>query len=156
VVAQGKRADIFSVGPAGGGMRVEVRSKRASEYSLDVSPDGSRLVFNRLALRKSTSGIYALSPSSDAISPVAVALGYNYPALAGPVFSPDGNRIAFIRDRSIYTMRLSGGAPKRITPAEAPRNHRRDRLGSAALSYFNSLDRRRSFRTRPSVCSFGQ
>jgi WD40 repeat protein len=59
-----------------------------SWISLDVSPDGERIVFDLL-------GDLYLMPSGGATTRLTSGMGYN----AQPRFSPDGERIVFISDR---------------------------------------------------------
>jgi Tol biopolymer transport system component len=61
----------------------------------------------------------------DAVTGAQVAALTAGPRDTDPVFSPDGQRIAFTRGRAIFTIPVAGGAPRRIVargehPAWAP------------------------------------
>lgn len=87
--------------------------------ALSWSPDGHRIIFpdGKSATRRSA--IFSLdlqSMSSQQITAPSNLLDGDY----CPVFSPDGNHIAFVRGsegfvRDIYVMPASGGEPSRLT-----------------------------------------
>ncbi len=97
--------------PRPGGGRpnpLPLRSARTAEFtategtwiSLDVSPDGQMIVFDLLG------DLYTMPITGGEASPLLVGMAYE----AQPRFSPDGESVAFVSDRSggdnIWTMRL--------------------------------------------------
>lgn len=82
--------------------------------SLDVSPDGSTIVFDLLG------DIYTLPIAGGQVTCIASGLQWDMQ----PVFSPDGQWIAFVSDRTghggkggdnIWVMRTDGSEPRQIT-----------------------------------------
>lgn len=95
---------------AGGGRQnpLPLRSARTAEFtategtwiSLDVSPDGQKIVFDLLG------DLYTIPVSGGEASPLLTGMAYE----VQPRFSPDGESVVFVSDRSggdnIWTMRL--------------------------------------------------
>ena len=77
--------------------------------SPDLSPDGSRIVFELLG------DIYSLDPNGG----TAQAISTGMPFDSQPVFSPDGKRIAFLSDRSgaenVWTAATNGSDARPVT-----------------------------------------
>ena len=108
-------AIAFTVAPLAaqppGGPRqnpLPLRSARTAEFtategtwiSLDVSPDGQTIVFDLLG------DLYTLPIAGGTASPLLTGMAYD----VQPRFSPDGESVAFVSDRSggdnLWTMRL--------------------------------------------------
>ncbi len=95
-------------GPNGRRNPLPLRAARTAEFtategtwiSLDVSPDGQTIVFDLLG------DLYTMPITGGKATPLLTGMAYD----AQPRFSPDGERIAFISDRSggdnLWTMRL--------------------------------------------------
>ena len=80
-------------------------------YDPAISPNGKLLAVTR-ALPGHTEGQIALYDYATAKLVRTLTQGVTD---AGPVWSPDGSKLAFVRaDRSIYTLRASGGNVRRI------------------------------------------
>ena len=81
--------------------------------SLDVSPDGTRLVFDLLG------DLYTLPIEGGEASRITNGMAFD----AQPTYSPDGNSIAFISDRdgniNLWVMELDGSEPRRISAGDA-------------------------------------
>jgi Tol biopolymer transport system component len=77
--------------------------------SLDVSPDGQRLVFDLLG------DLYTLPMTGGRATRITTGLGYD----AQPRWSPDGRRLVFISDRSggdnVYVANADGSGIRRLT-----------------------------------------
>lgn len=84
----------------------------------DFSPDGSSIVFSKIANDNSSMDIYTINIAGG--SPQQVATGHNF--LADPSWSPDGTRIAFINSQgalgekgNIYVVNIDGSNPVNLT-----------------------------------------
>ncbi len=118
-------------GGPGGSSPLPLQSARTAKFtategtwiSLDVSPDGSTIVFDLLG------ELYTMPVTGGTASPLLTGMAYD----AQPRFSPDGQSVAFISDRSggdaLWTMRLdltdttrvAGGGPAlMLSPAWSP------------------------------------
>ena len=119
-------------GPPGGRGRenpLPLPSARTAEFtategtwiSLDVSPDGQTIVFDLLG------DLYTMPATGGKASPLLTGMAYD----VQPRFSPDGESVAFISDRSgddaIWTMRLDktdttrvGGGGLMLSPEWTP------------------------------------
>ena len=77
--------------------------------SVDVAPESGRIVFDLLG------DLYALSPAGGQ----AIALTRGLPFDTQPTYSPDGQWIAFISDRSgaenVWMMRADGTQPRQVS-----------------------------------------
>lgn len=106
LAAQGTRP-----GPAeANGSGLPLTATRAAEFttdrvtwmSLDVSPDGQRIVFDMLG------DLYTIPITGGQATPLLTGLAFE----SQPRFSPDGRRIAFVSDRSgadnLWVMSLDG------------------------------------------------
>ena len=95
--APGQRPDPL---PLRGARTVEYTASEGTWISLDVSPDGERIVFDLLG------DLYLLPIEGGEAVPLLRGMAYD----AQPRFSPDGESVAFISDRSggdnLWTMRL--------------------------------------------------
>lgn len=73
--------------------------------SIDLSPDGSTIVFDR------NGALFLMGSSGTPLTPLSV-LGHR------PRWSPLGDRIAFVRDQVVYTMSATGDDVRRISPPD--------------------------------------
>jgi Tol biopolymer transport system component/DNA-binding winged helix-turn-helix (wHTH) protein len=100
----------------------EARADLKEEWehgALSWSPDGRQLIFPDGKTSHGRSMIYALDLGSMQAKPItfpSVKVDGDY----CPVYSPDGNRIAFTRGtegfvRDVYVMDANGGNPRRLT-----------------------------------------
>ncbi len=121
----GSEISIFTV-PALGGSERKLYSGTSGflelyEYgnSLSWSPDGKYIAFSGQRTPKEANSIFLLSldtlEARQLTKPPAGFIGDST-----PVYSPDGNTLAFVRgassrDVEIYAMPSSGGEPKRLT-----------------------------------------
>ena len=121
------------VGPGGPGGRdpLPLRAAREAKFtategtwiSLDVSPDGTTIVFDLLG------DLYTMPVEGGKASPLLTGMAYE----TQPRFSPDGESVAFISDRSggdaLWTLRLDltdttrvagGGSSLMLSPEWSP------------------------------------
>jgi Tol biopolymer transport system component len=96
LVAPQQSPDTTGRGAGGGGLPLEptrevsFTTERGSWMSIDVSPDGSTLVFDLLG------DLYALPITGGTATPLMTGQAFE----AQPRFSPDGSEILFVSDRS--------------------------------------------------------
>ena len=90
----------------------------------DVSPDGRFIVLEGFTRDGSRNGIYVVR-ASDGGGLRAVSESQPGESIGDPIFSPDGNRIAFFRTKAgvspqgagaIFTVNVDGSDLRRITP----------------------------------------
>ena len=110
VVALATQAEAQSRGGSGGGRSdpLPLRAARTAEFtategtwiSLDVSPDGRTIVFDLLG------NLYTIPIAGGKASPLLTGMAYE----VQPRFSPDGEAVVYVSDKSggdnVWTMRL--------------------------------------------------
>lgn len=88
---------------------VSFTTDKGTWISLDVSPDGSTIVFDLMG------DIYSMPITGGKAEPITSGMAYD----VHPKYSPDGKSIVFISDKSgsdnIWTMRLSDKEEKQIS-----------------------------------------
>jgi imidazolonepropionase-like amidohydrolase/Tol biopolymer transport system component len=112
-LAQGKPADKPAAwdvnAPPMKTRTIPIRVDEGTWMNLDVSPDGSRIVFDLLG------DIYTMPIAGGAATRIAEGLAYEQ----HPRFSPDGSRIAFTSDRgggdNIWIMNADGSDKRQLT-----------------------------------------
>ncbi|HMB60717.1 MAG TPA: amidohydrolase family protein [Xanthomonadales bacterium] len=91
---------------------LEFSTSEGTWLSLDISPDGSRIVFDLLG------DLYELPVNGGPAKPLTSGMPFDTQA----VFSPDGNQIAFISDRSgaenLWLMKADGSELRQLTRRE--------------------------------------
>lgn len=110
---RGQEAEPDAESPGGlplePGRTFEYTVEQGSWMSVDVSPDGRTLVFDLLG------EIYTMPIEGGAAAPLLTGLAFE----GQPRFSPDGERIAFISDRSgglnLWTMAVDGSDTTQVT-----------------------------------------
>jgi Tol biopolymer transport system component len=89
--------------------RIDLTAERGTWMSLDVSPDGSTIVFDLLG------DLYTMPISGGRATRLTSGIAFD----AQPRFSPDGRRIVFVTDRSggenLVTLTLDGRDTVQIT-----------------------------------------
>ena len=109
-VNQGVGADESFMRPRGASRRISFETTEGTEMSIDVSPDGSWLVFDLLGhvYRMPVGGGQAVSLTQGS----GIALNFH------PRISPDGSKIAFVSDRAgqnnLWVMDADGGNPQAV------------------------------------------
>lgn len=92
---------------------VEFVTERATWMSLDVSPDGATLVIDVLG------DLYLLPAAGGTARPLTRGMAFD----SQPVFSPDGERVAFVSDRggaeNVWVMNVDGSDPRRLSDNSA-------------------------------------
>ena len=95
--------------PPGPKLDVDIDVRSGTWMSVDVSPDGSHLVFDLLG------DIYILPAEGGEAHAISSGMAWDMQ----PKFSPDGTKIAFTSDRgggdNIWVMGRDGASPKPIT-----------------------------------------
>ena len=109
---------IFVV-PALGGPEQKVADCIASGVGLDWSPDGKYLAIIDKPARQEPGAIFLVSVESGEKRRLTTPPPQSYTD-SDPVFSPDGQALAFIRAarvavEDVYLVRTAGGEPKRLT-----------------------------------------
>ncbi|MDM7954847.1 amidohydrolase family protein [Blastomonas sp.] len=108
-VAQDKPAAWDVNAPPMKTRNIPIRVDEGTWMNLDVSPDGSRIVFDLLG------DIYIMPVAGGAATRIAEGLAYEQ----HPRFSPDGSRIAFTSDRgggdNIWIMNANGSDKRQLT-----------------------------------------
>jgi Tol biopolymer transport system component/DNA-binding winged helix-turn-helix (wHTH) protein len=110
--------------PSIGGPERKVASRsgvadNSSRMSVTWSPDGKQLVFTDGKSTQSPSSLFSLNLETLAVQRITTPAP-SWDGDYSPVFSPDGKRIAFIRDveaslRDVYILPADGGEPTRLT-----------------------------------------
>jgi Tol biopolymer transport system component/imidazolonepropionase-like amidohydrolase len=95
--------------PPGDSRSIDIDVREGTWMSLDVSPDGERIVFDLLG------DIYVLPIDGGDARSLTSGLAWDMQ----PRFSPDGKRIAFTSDRAggdnVWVMNADGSEPRQIT-----------------------------------------
>jgi Tol biopolymer transport system component/DNA-binding winged helix-turn-helix (wHTH) protein len=104
---------IYEV-PATGGEVRKLYADRAvpGHAELDWSPDGKAIAFAEKG-RQGASAIFLLSLENQTAHQITTPSASDEDW--GPAFSPDGNRIVFVRSSSIMIMPVEGGETQRLT-----------------------------------------
>lgn len=116
---------IFVVAANGGAPRQLTYGEWDDGGPLSWSPDGRRILFsaNRVADWERDAGnseVYSVDVASSAVTALTSREGPDY----GPVFSPDGSRIAYLgfddvkrsyENTELYVMNADGSAPRSLT-----------------------------------------
>ena len=118
------RTDLYRIEIASGTRQLLIRGTellppgadrpvRISEYAF--SADNSKLLIaterQRIWRRSSQAIYYVWDFATSTLTPVSTNPGYQQYAK----FSPDGSRVAFVRDNDIYVTELAGGEEKSLT-----------------------------------------
>lgn len=107
-----KQRTIYEVPAVGGEVREIYAGALVRQSQIDWSPDGATIAFAEMG-RQGVSAIFLLSLENQAARQITVPSATDEDW--GPAFSPDGNRIAFVRSRSIVVMPTAGGEIQRLT-----------------------------------------
>ena len=116
--AQDSPADTTEANPEQEGLpleperRLRMTAREGSWMSVDVSPDGGTLVFDLLG------DLYTLPMGGGTATPLTQGMAFDQQ----PRFSPEGDRVVFVSDRSggenVYVMALDGSDTTQITQGD--------------------------------------
>lgn len=121
--ANATSSNLFSMGSDGGSIR-QLTAEPIHVFDGDpaISPDGTRIAFDRSDLSGRQNGIYLMNADGSHIvritTPPASAAGGDQQ----PDFSPDGTKLAFVRDGiaggdgAIYIVGVDGKGLRQVTP----------------------------------------
>jgi Tol biopolymer transport system component len=88
---------------------VSFEAREGTWLSLDVAPDGQRLVFELLG------DLYLLPIAGGAAEPLTQGMAFD----SQPRFSPDGSRVVFVSDRdgaeAVWTIGVDGSEPRKLS-----------------------------------------
>jgi len=113
-VTTGRRAvlvaseKLSTLAPSSGAIKDERKKEAAQRYSIAAyhwSPDSKKLLFDS----QGQLWLYTLNTGT------AVQVTSSSEPSEDPKFSPDGNRISYIRKHNLYTRQLSGGGERTLT-----------------------------------------
>ena len=102
--------DIW-VMPVGGGPARQLTSHEATDYRPAWSPDGSELVFQ--SRRDVTSALWIVDVGTGELRPLVSDAG------GEPVWSPDGQWVAYNWQAALWRVPAAGGEPEELTRSEA-------------------------------------
>lgn len=112
-------------------LRERTRTSIRGIVQVDASDDGSRLLLPLGAQ------VFVMDRATRKAQPVA--LGAGYPDV--PSLSPDGSRVAFVRDQDLWIADVAGKTPRRLTRHERPEISN----GTAEFVAQEELDRRAGY-----------
>ena len=95
-------------------MRIDDLTDLAVPSQPALSPDGSRVVYVLRTLdREGDRNVDELwSVATDGGTPRRLTSG---PADVAPAWSPDGSRLAFLREGQVHVLAADGGEPEKVT-----------------------------------------
>jgi hypothetical protein len=108
--------DLWTIGADGAGDRQIARDVSLAEIDPDPAlrpswaPDNAQLVFERVGRVKfklRSLGIYRVAATGGGLRRLGAG--------TAPAWSPDGNKIAIVRGKDVYTIDPAGGSAKRLT-----------------------------------------
>ncbi len=108
---------LFSMDPSGGSVR-QVTNGSLFDGDPAISPDGTLVAFDRSGgPHPPTPAIFVMNMDGTHVARVTTPPASAKDGDTNPDFSPDGKRLAFVRDGAIYIVAIDGSGLRQVTPA---------------------------------------
>jgi Tol biopolymer transport system component len=104
---------LFAIPTAGGVATRLTATPPAANCGFDLSPDGRTLAY--FAKDGSQVNLYTLSTAAGGARKLVATLGtIEVTPLSPPRWSPDGSRIAYAKEQTLFTIPAAGGEPRKV------------------------------------------
>ena len=104
---------LFAIPTAGGVATRLTGTPPAANCGFDLSPDGRTLAY--FAKDGSQVNLYTLPTAGAAVRKLVATLGtIEVTPLSPPRWSPDGSRIAYAKEQTLFTIPAAGGEPRKV------------------------------------------
>ena len=108
------RGEVFAAGVSDGGVAFRVTHTPAAEYHVAWSPDSKKVVYASTRNGPGSGDLFLFDFTSEKETQLTRGATEDY----APIFSPDGNSIAFLRDgRELRVLDVKSGEDRALTTA---------------------------------------